>query len=284
MTKLKTRFAPSPTGNLHIGHAYSALMAYDWAKDNNADFILRIEDIDQTRCNQQYVDDILADMEWLGIEYGEVIKQSERFDIYNDYIEKLKDNDLLYPCFATRKEIESVPNIKQGFDGLIYPNIWRDKSDAEINQQLESGIDYSLRLKIDKAMDFVKQDYFVDTIKGNVKLQPEQCGDVVIKRKETPTSYHLSVVVDDYLQGITNIIRGEDIFYQTHIHHILQSVFGFNNPTYTHHAVINNENTNEKLSKSTLTDKDKFYTIKYIRENSVYTPEQLKQILLDLKA
>ena len=279
MSKLKTRFAPSPTGNLHIGHAYSAWVAYDWAVDNNADFILRIEDIDTTRCKPEYTDDILADMEWLGIEWGELTKQSERTEIYSQYINKLNQLDLLYPCFATRNEIESTPNIQMGFDGYIYPQIWRDKPQNEIQQQ---GEDYALRLKIDEAGKYVKQDYFTDTIKGKINIEPEKCGDVVIKRKEIATSYHLSVAIDDYLQGITNIIRGAELLYQTNIHHILQSVFEFNHPIYTHHNLIIHDQTGEKLSKSQLGEKDKLYTIKYIRQNNIYTPEQLKQILLDL--
>ena len=279
MNKLKTRFAPSPTGNLHIGHAYSALLIKQWAIDNNADFILRIEDIDTTRCKDQYTNDILADMEWLGIKWDELSKQSERTEIYSQYIDKLNQLDLLYPCFATRNEIESTPNIQMGFDGYIYPGIWRDKPDNEIQQQ---GEDYALRLKIDEAVKHLKQDYFTDTIKGQIKIQPEKCGDVVIKRKEIATSYHLSVVIDDYHQGITNIIRGEELLYQTNIHHILQSVFEFNHPIYTHHNLIIHDQTNQKLSKSKLGKNDKPYTIKYIRENNIYTPEQLKQILLDL--
>ena len=282
MSKLKTRFAPSPTGNLHIGHAYSAWTVYDWAKQNNADFILRIEDTDTTRCRPEYTDDILSDMEWLGIEYNELTKQSDRTEIYREYINKLNEMDLLYPCFSTRNEIESTPNIQMGFDGYIYPQIWRGKPQNEIEQKIQSGEDYALRLKVDEAVKHLNQDYFTDTIKGKINIQPEKCGDVVIKRKEIATSYHLSVVIDDYLQGITNIIRGTELLYQTNIHHILQSVFKFNHPIYTHHNLITDDQTGEKLSKSKLGEKDKPYTIKYIRENNIYSPEQLKQILLDL--
>ena len=282
MSKLKTRFAPSPTGNLHIGHAYSALLINQWATHNNAEVILRIEDIDTTRCRPAYTDDIIADMDWLGIEYNEISKQSDRTEIYAEHIDKLNKMDLLYPCFATRNEIESTPNIQMGFDGFIYPQIWRNKSQSEIEQRIQSYEDYALRLKIDEAIKYIKQNYFTDTTKAQVNIEPEKCGDVVIKRKEIATSYHLSVVIDDYQQGITNIIRGNDLFYQTHIHHILQSVFEFNHPTYTHHDLINSQQTGEKLSKSNLSEKDKLYTIKYIRENNIYTPEQLKQILLDL--
>ena len=124
----KTRFAPSPTGYLHLGHALSAYTVYKWAVDNNAEFILRIEDIDTNRCRAEYVDAIYQDLEWLGIEWtGEVIHQSQRFDIYNDYINILNDKGLLYPCFASRTDIENTPDLQQGVDGYIYPNIWRDK-------------------------------------------------------------------------------------------------------------------------------------------------------------
>ena len=271
-TPLKTRFAPSPTGYLHLGHVLSAYTAWAWAKANNAQFILRIEDIDTTRCKDIYTDAIMRDLEWLGLDWqGEVIKQSERFELYKGAITTLQNKGLVYPCFTTRKEISNHPHTIGG-DGIIYPGIWRNASQQQIDAQMAVNTPYCQRLKIDSAYSACQTHSFIDSAQGTIIVDASICGDVVICRKDVPTSYHISVCLDDNAQGITHIIRGKDLFEQTHIHRILQGNLGYSAPLYTHHDLITDDR-GKKFSKS-----DKSLTIKDLRECG-HSPEDVLRMV-----
>ncbi|WP_417459807.1 tRNA glutamyl-Q(34) synthetase GluQRS [Kordiimonas sp.] len=242
-----TRFAPSPTGRLHKGHAYSALMAYRYAKTRGGRFLLRIEDIDTTRCKPEFTDGIFEDLKWLGLTWEEPVRQqSQHFDDYQVALQELKAKGLAYPCFCTRKDIEAEitksASAPHGPDGPIYPGICRHLSGAERTAKTAAGTPHAWRLDLAAALKLIGEPLeWLDEVKGVIRATPEELGDVVLARKDTPTSYHLSVVVDDALQSITHIIRGEDLFHATHIHVVLQRLFGYPTPVYLHHGLMLDE-------------------------------------------
>ncbi|NVJ97920.1 MAG: tRNA glutamyl-Q(34) synthetase GluQRS [Alphaproteobacteria bacterium] len=248
-----TRFAPSPTGRLHKGHAYSALLAFARSRQEGGRFILRIEDIDTTRCRGDFVDGIYEDLAWLGLTWEQPVRrQSEHFVDYEAALERLKAMGVVYPCFCTRKDIsreiaasESAPH---GPDGPIYPGICKGRTDSEA--LLAKGTPHAWRLDLEAALKLIGGGPLVwqDEVKGKVIATPEELGDIVLARKDTPTSYHLSVVVDDALQGITHIIRGEDLFHATHIHVVLQKLLGYPTPLYHHHGLLLDEH-GERFAK-----------------------------------
>lgn len=277
---MKTRFAPSPTGYLHLGHAYSALMAYEAAKAAGGRFILRIEDIDQGRCRPEYEDAVYEDLAWLGLTWEEPVRrQSEHMDDYKAALDRLGDLGLLYPCFCTRKDIQAEINeafgaphlAPAGPDGPIYPGTCRHLSTAERQEIIAAGEPFALRLDMEKALDFVQGRTLVwtDLDEGDIPAQPQIFGDVVLARKDTPTSYHLSVTVDDSLQGITHVVRGEDLFSATHVHRLLQEILGFETPIYRHHGLLNAPD-GRRLAK-----RDKAETLKSMRENGL-TPDEVR--------
>lgn len=280
----KTRFAPSPTGLLHLGHGFSALLAYNQAQNNNGTFSLRIEDIDQTRCRDHFIDDIYKDLKWLGIKWPRPVRiQSEHFADYKLYLDKLSDMGLLYPCFCTRadikKEIENSPAAPHGFDGVIYPQTCKKLSPNEQYEKLEGGSPYALRLDMDKAIGVLREKdqwplYWHDQIKGEIEARPQDMGDIVLARKETPTSYHLSVTVDDHLENISHIIRGVDLFDATHIHCLLQALLGFRTPTYYHHHLLHDED-GKRLAK-----RNGSSTLKSLREEGADGALYAKKLLL----
>ena len=243
-----TRFAPSPTGLLHLGHGFSALLAYTMSQANDGSFLLRIEDIDQTRCRDEFTQEIYKDLSWLGIKWSEPVRiQSQHFADYEKYLNILDNMDLLYPCFCTRadikKEIANAPSAPHGFDGVVYPQTCKKLSGGEQQQKQQSGAPYALRLDMDKAIALLKSKnnwplYWQDEIKGEITATPVEQGDIVLARKETPTSYHLAVTVDDHLENISHVIRGVDLFEATHIHRLLQALLGFETPIYHHHALL----------------------------------------------
>ncbi len=272
-TGFVTRFAPSPTGLLHKGHAFSALKAYRAAQQAGGRFILRIEDIDTTRCLPEYTDTIMEDLAWLGITWEEPVRiQSAHFNDYAASLERLKALDVVYPCFCTRKEIQTEiaksPTAPHGPDGPLYPGTCRGRSDDERQARLAAGEPHAWRLDLDAAL---KQTgplpKWRDTLRGDIASQPEQLGDVVLARKDTPTSYHLSVVHDDALQGITHVVRGEDLFHATHIHIVLQKLLDLPTPLYQHHGLLRDEN-GKRFAK-----RDKSLTLRSIRQSSVSTAE-----------
>ena len=243
MTEIVTRFAPSPTGRLHIGHAYSALYAARWAEQAGGRFLLRIEDIDRGRCRPEFEAGILEDLAWLGLAWEEpVLRQSERMAIYDDALAALEIHDLLYPCFCTRKdiarEIAAAGHAPHGPDGPVYPGTCR-ALDAEVRaRRVAEGESYALRLKMDEAMALAGPLDFTDHAAGRIAVDGAPFGDVVLARKDVPTSYHLSVTVDDAAQGITLVTRGEDLLPATHVHRILQALLGLPEPAYAHHPLM----------------------------------------------
>ncbi|MFC4348898.1 tRNA glutamyl-Q(34) synthetase GluQRS [Kordiimonas lipolytica] len=270
--QLVTRFAPSPTGRLHKGHAYSALLAYHRAREEGGRFLLRIEDIDTVRCRNEFVDGIFEDLKWLGLTWEEPVRrQSEHFSDYQTALDRLKAMGVVYPCFCTRKdiqrEIEAAESAPHGPDGPIYPGICRGRADAV--PLLAEGKPHAWRLDLKAALEHIGEPLsWHDEIKGEVTAKPEELGDVVLARKDTPTSYHLSVVVDDTLQHITHIIRGEDLFHATHIHVVLQKLLGYPTPIYHHHGLLLDEH-GERFAK-----RNKSVTLESLRARDI-DPEAL---------
>ncbi len=258
------RFAPSPNGYLHLGHAASALQNQRVAKELGGKMLLRIEDIDVGRTREEFVDVIKQDLEWIGFEWdGEVRRQSEHFADYQRAAEELVGQGLLYPCFATRAEIEAAARetgaARDPDGGWIYPGIWRGKSEAEVKARRESGEPFAMRLDMEKALLAATGlggnqglSYFEKGEgRGGARLavDPALWGDVIVQRKDVPTSYHLSVVVDDALQGVTHVVRGLDLQAATAIHRLLQELLGLPEPQYFHHELIRDAE-GRKLSKS----------------------------------
>jgi len=250
---LTTRFAPSPTGRLHLGHAYSAMLAHDTARAHGGVFLLRIEDIDQGRCRPEFEAGIVEDLAWLGLDWPlPVRRQSDHLPDYAAALEKLRSLGVVYRCFLTRREITeqamSAPHgAGEGPDGLIYPGPAERMSEDEEQARLARGDAFAWRLSIRYSQDLLGEEfarlYFFEQRAGSnaehiVTARPQSLGDVILARKDTPTSYHLSVVHDDALQGVTHVIRGDDLRASTHIHALLQRLLGLPRPVYTHHPLI----------------------------------------------
>jgi glutamyl-Q tRNA(Asp) synthetase len=241
-----TRFAPSPTGYLHLGHAYAAIFAHDMAREVQGRFLLRLEDIDATRAKPEFANAILEDMNWLGLRWdGAVLTQSERFPAYRAALDHLEALGLLYPCFCTRSdiaaEIERAGEAPHGPEGPLYPGTCRVLAPADRRARIEAGIAYALRLNVEAAAKRVGALSFYELRAGElaeIAVDPLIFGDVVLARKETPASYHLAVVVDDAFQGVTHVTRGNDLFSATHIQRVLQALLGLPAPAYAHHALI----------------------------------------------
>jgi glutamyl-Q tRNA(Asp) synthetase len=259
------RFAPSPNGYLHLGHAYSALLNDDMARDLSGRLLLRIEDIDTLRCWPEYEVAIYDDLRWLGIAWQEPVRrQSEHFADYAAAIAQLEAQGLLYPSFESRSELNAlVAELdRQGGwprdpDGVpIYPGRARKLSAGERDRRRAAGEPYALRLAMDKAVARAGVLTWTETgagprgQTGRVTAAPQMWGDVVLARKELPTSYHLSAVLDDALQGVTDVVRGQDLFWSTSIHRLLQALLGLPEPAYHHHKLILDAD-GRKLSKST---------------------------------
>ena len=247
-----TRFAPSPTGRLHPGHAASAIRAHDFARERGGTFRLRIEDIDGTRSRAEHVDAILADLAWLGLAWdGPVMFQSQRLGRYEAALDRLRDAGLLYPCFCTRKDIareiaESVRAPHSGPDGLVYPGTCRALAPGEAAARLASEA-HCWRIDMAKAVACVGPLEWTDH--GRVVVaDPIAHGDVVLARKDAPASYHLAVTIDDAAQGVSDVVRGADLFAATHVHRLLQALLGLPTPRYHHHALVTDA-SGERLAK-----------------------------------
>ena len=260
------RFAPSPNGYLHLGHAYSALRNDDMARELGGRLLLRIEDIDPARCRPEYEAAIHEDLSWLGIAWQQdVRRQSEHLDDYQAALAKLEAQGLLYPSFESRSEINALvaERDRRGQwprdpDGVpLYPGRARALSRAERERRRAAGEPFALRLAMDAAVARAGVLTWSETgmgpqgQSGLVTVVPQMWGDVVLARKEMPTSYHLAVAVDDALQGVTDVVRGQDLFWSTSIHRLLQALLGLPEPTYHHHKLILDAG-GRKLSKSTL--------------------------------
>ena len=283
-----TRFAPSPTGYLHLGHAYSALFAAKKAKEENGRMLLRIEDIDAGRARPEFEAAIMEDLAWLGLTWEEPVRrQSEHLDDHRTALILLEDRRLLYPCFCTRKEIQAEiensgiaphaaptgPNM--GPDGPIYPGTCRGLSIEERRRKEAEGRPYALRLDMAAAVARAAVDggplTWTDREKGTVIAEPEIFGDVVLARKDTPSSYHLAVTLDDHVQEVTLVTRGEDLFQATHVHRLLQVLLRLETPDYHHHKLLTTED-GKRFAK-----RDGSVTIRSLREAG-RTPEDVREM------
>ncbi|UYO44375.1 tRNA glutamyl-Q(34) synthetase GluQRS [Rhodopseudomonas palustris] len=259
------RFAPSPNGYLHLGHAFSALLNADLARASGGQLLLRIEDIDRTRCRPEFEQAIYQDLSWLGIGWdGEVRRQSDHLELYRDAVTQLAARGLIYPAFESRAEIArlvadqeaALPWPRDPDGAPLYPGNGKQLSPAQRDELIAAGVPYALRLDMAAAIAMAGDLSWQELGKGpdgetgTIAARLEAWGDVIIARKETPTSYHLSVVIDDALQGITEVVRGTDLFWSTSVHRLLQHLLGLPAPLYRHHDLVRDAE-GRKLSKST---------------------------------
>ncbi len=259
------RFAPSPNGYLHLGHAFSALLNDELARKSGGRLLLRIEDIDAARCKPEFEAAIYEDLGWLGIAWEQPVRrQSEHLARYRQAIEKLSDQGLIYPSFESRAGIarlvaqhDANSRWPRDPDGVpLYPGAAKSLPSGERARLLESGAPYALRLDMAAAcaragdLTWIEHGEGPDGETGAVAARPQAWGDVILARKETPTSYHLSVVVDDALQGVTDVVRGQDLFWSTSVHRLLQQLLDLPQPAYRHHRLVR-DGAGAKLSKST---------------------------------
>jgi len=282
-----TRFAPSPTGRLHLGHAYSALFARQEARSRRGRFLLRIEDIDASRCRAEFEAGIYEDLAWLGLSWETPVRrQSEHLAEYQEALDRLAGEGLLYPCFCTRAEIKAeiaragaAPHgPPQGPDGgPIYPGTCRELADDERRRRRAAGEPFALRLDMRKAAATAGELFFRDVAHGRVLATPEIFGDVILARKDTPTSYHLAVAVDDHAQGVTLVTRGADLFASTHVHRLLQALLGLGTPEYHHHKLIFGSD-GQKLSK-----RAEAPSLQSLRESG-HSPEEVRLMAIAASA
>ncbi|MBI5263264.1 MAG: tRNA glutamyl-Q(34) synthetase GluQRS [Bradyrhizobium sp.] len=259
------RFAPSPNGYLHLGHAFSALLNFDLARESGGRFLLRIEDIDAARCRPEFEAAIYEDLAWLGIAWEAAVRrQSEHLSDYRAALDRLDRLGLVYPSFESRAEIARLtaehethgPWARDPDGAPLYSGTAKTLAPEERKRLEQSGAPYALRLDMAAACASVSDLTWTECGEGPggeqgcLAARPQAWGDVVLARKETPTSYHLSVVVDDALQGVTEVVRGQDLFHATSVHRLLQHLLGLPEPVYRHHRLILDE-TGRKLSKST---------------------------------
>ncbi len=258
------RFAPSPNGHLHLGHALSALVDFEMARSLGGRFLLRIEDIDPERCRPEFEQAIFEDLSWLGIGWEQPVRrQSENLDAYRDALAKLEAQGLVYPSFESRAEVarqiaqhHGAPWPRDPDGSPLYPGTARQLPPDERARRIAAGEPYALRLDMHAAIQRTGALTWVETGADpkqdheTLMAQPERWGDVVLARKDTPTSYHLSVVVDDALQGVTHVVRGQDLYQATSVHRVLQTLLGLPAPLYHHHRLILDAE-GHKLSKST---------------------------------
>jgi len=271
-----TRFAPSPSGLLHLGHAYSGWFGAAAARaEAGGRFLLRIEDIDTTRCRSEFEAAIFEDLEWLGLAWElPVRRQSEHLAEYVAVTDQLRERGLAYPCFCTRREIareiERAGAAPHGSEGPLYPGICRAMSAAEREDRMANGEEYSLRLDLGRALEQAGGKLtWNDRRKGEQLARPDLLGDAVLARKDIATSYHIAVVVDDALQEITRVTRGEDLFESTHLHRLLQALLDLPVPEYEHHGLICDA-SGKRLAK-----RDEAESLRSLRERGV-TPEEIR--------
>ncbi len=256
------RFAPSPNGELHLGHALSALVGYERANAAGGRFLLRIEDIDIGRTRQEFVTGIFEDLNWLGLTWEEpVVFQSQRCEAYRAAARQLEALGLLYPCFATRSEIEAAaaPGALDPDEAPLYPGLWKGRAPVEVARMQDTGAPMALRIDMEAALRAASTKLggrplaFTELGESGeaqtMEARPERWGDAVIVRKDVPTSYHLAVVVDDAWQGVTHVTRGRDLLAATDLHRLLQVLLDLLEPVYHHHRLILDE-SGRKLAKS----------------------------------
>lgn len=275
------RFAPSPNGHLHVGHAYSALLNARMAQEQGGLFLIRIEDIDTQRCTDRLVADCLEDLAWLGLVWEQpVMRQSRETKRYRAAAGDLRARGLLYPCFCTRGDIlkaagENPPRDADG--AILYPGTCRALSREQVTERVAKGEPHALRLNLSRAaseVDFnaLRWRETGDGREADTPADPAIWGDVVLVRKDIPTSYHLAVVVDDAMQGVTHVVRGRDLYAATAIHRLLQVLLGLPAPVYHHHALIVDAE-GRKLSKSAVST-----PLRQLRAEGV-TPDDIRRRL-----
>jgi glutamyl-Q tRNA(Asp) synthetase len=263
---LITRFAPSPSGYLHIGHAYSALFGYEAARLSRGRFLLRIEDIDVQRCRPEFERAIFEDLTWMGLPWhGEPVRQSTMMPRYAAALERLRALGVIYPCFCTRKQIrmeaEHSGRAPHGPNAeLVYPGICRDISLVESARRIDKDEPFAWRLNVERALAMTGPLAWYDCRAGWVEAQPDLLGDPILARKDTPTSYHLAVVLDDHLQGVNLVTRGEDLFHATHVHRLLQALLEIEPPRYYHHNLVA-DSRGERLAK-----RNRAVTLRHLRD------------------
>ncbi len=273
-----TRFAPSPSGYLHLGHAYAALVAWESARAAGGKFLLRIEDIDRARCRPEFEQGILEDLRWLGLDWdGRPVRQSERMALYDQALDRLDRLGVLYPCFCTRRRIRAeIAHAAQAPHGpageAVYPGICRSLSGAERRLRIAGDEPFALRLDVGRALELTGPLTWYDLRAGAIEAQPELLGDVVLARKDVPGSYHLAVTLDDAAQAVTLVTRGEDLFHATHIHRLLQALLGLSQPRYYHHNLIA-DSTGLRLAK-----RNRAVTLRTLRQSG-RRPEEIWALL-----
>ena len=251
---MRTRFAPSPTGPMHLGHAYAALVAREAADHGNGVFLLRFEDIDRSRVRPGYYNLIEEDLQWMGLEWQEEpMRQSDRLEVYSNALTALQEQGLVYPCFCTRRaiadEISRITNAPHGPEGPVYPGTCRKISADERTERIAMKTPHSWRLNCAKAAEACGQLTFRDLLHGVIPVCAEKLGDVILARRDIATSYHLAVVTDDAEQQITLVTRGEDLLSSTHIHRVLQHLLGYPEPLYLHHELVCDEKGNRLATR-----------------------------------
>ncbi len=285
------RFAPSPNGELHLGHARSALLNHHLARERGGRFLLRIEDIDIARCTPEFEAGIYRDLEWLGIGWEEPVRrQSQHFSDYAEALERLKAMGIVYPAFMSRGQIRDhiaeseTPSRRwpRDPDGApLYPDADRQLTRRERQRRIRAGLPHNWRLDVAAALDLAGGGLAWTELgagplgqTGEIVARPEVWGDVVLSRSDAPASYHLSVTVDDAIQGVTDVVRGQDLFQATAIHRLLQALLGLPSPTYRHHSLIVGDD-GRKLSKSR-----KDTGLRSLREAGV-SPEAVRDLALE---
>jgi glutamyl-Q tRNA(Asp) synthetase len=274
-----TRFAPSPTGRLHLGHAFSALIAWRAAREAGGRFLLRIEDIDPTRCRPEYETGILEDLAWLGVDWdGPVRRQSDHLDDYAAAIETLRAKGLLYRCFRTRREVAAaIGDAPHGSPDAVRPGPHTSDDEARL---LAEDQPFAWRLSLDRAratlgeagwaaLSFVEQGRGPSGESGRLAASPEAAGDVIVARKDAGVAYHLAVTHDDALQEVTHVVRGVDLFEASHIQRLLQALMGWPAPTYRHHPLVTGPDGRRYAKR------DQSVTLRELREAGV-SPTQIR--------
>lgn len=273
-----TRFAPSPTGYLHLGHAFAAITAWRRARLGGGRFLLRLEDIDAARCRPDYAAAIIEDLRWLGLDWdGPVRVQSEHLAAHRAALDSLAARGLLYPCFCTRadiqREIAAAAAAAHGPDGPLYPGTCRALDPAARAARIEAGTPFALRLDMTRARAAAPAHLsFLEEGRGEIACDPAQFGDVVLGRKDVPASYHLCVTHDDAAQGVTLVTRSVDLLPATHLHRLLQALFGWPAPRYAHHRILTDE-AGHRLAK-----RDRAASLREMKRNGA-DPAQIRATL-----
>jgi glutamyl-Q tRNA(Asp) synthetase len=278
---ITTRFAPSPTGLLHIGHALAALRAHDAARAEGGRFLLRMEDLDPSRSKPEFEQAICEDLRWLGLDWdGAILRQSGRSSAYREALSTLTDEGLVYPCFCTRKdiadEIARAVEAPHGPDGPLYPGTCRSLTGDERRARIAAGVSYALRLDAAKAsvcagsLRFCENGTGPNGERGDIPVDPLSFGDIVLARKDMPAAYHLAVVVDDAFQAVTLVTRGNDLFAASHVQRLLQALLDLPVPRYAHHPLAL-DSEGRKFSK-----RNHAVTLAALRQAGV-APEEIRR-------